>query len=402
MSNESVPSRSTREQAADLSVRLPTPTAAERARSDKLVRHISDEIERAGGSVDFTRYMELALYAPDLGYYRSGAQKFGARGDFVTAPDLSPLFAYCVAKQCQQILMHLGAGDILEAGAGNGALAAALLHELDTLECLPDNYFILELSGELQQRQAALIKQRVPHLLPRVYWLQALPDDGMRGVVVGNELLDAMPVHRFGVGEHGIQQLYVTLQNGRFAWDPRPANEEIRQRIEPLELPRDYTSEINFYAEAWVRSIAECLQAGVLLLFDYGFPRAEFYHPQRNQGTLMCHYRHRNHDDPLILVGLQDITAHVDFTAIAEAGQSSGLSFLGYTSQAAFLLSSGLDELVAASDPNARRQHLELAQQVNKLTSPAEMGELYKVIALGRGVDIDLQGFALHDRRGRL
>ena len=381
---------------------LPPPTPEETARSDELAQHVREEIAGAGGSIDFARFMELALYAPGLGYYRGGMQKFGAQGDFVTAPELSPLFARCIAKQCQQVFRHLSNGDIVEVGAGSGALAVVLLRELDAQQALPENYYILETSADLQQRQSALIAQEIPDLLARVRWLQTLPEDGIRGFVLANELLDAMPVHRFSVNEQSVQQLHVAWDGKGFVWHEKPADKALHERITPLRLAPGYTSEVNFHAEAWIKSMADCLKAGIMLLFDYGFPRAEFYHPQRCAGTLMCHYRHRNHPDPLLLIGLQDITAHIDFTAIAEAGVTNDLSLLGYTSQAAFLLSTGITEFAGASDHTNRKQHVELVQQVNKLTSPAEMGELYKVIALGREVDLTLDGFTLQDRRGRL
>jgi SAM-dependent MidA family methyltransferase len=379
---------------------LPPPTQTQREHHAALVRLICERA--AAGGIDFAHYMELALYAPGLGYYRGGAQKFGADGDFVTAAELSPLFAYCLAKQFHQILAHLGGGDLLEVGAGSGALAVELLRELERLDSLPRRYLILELSAELQRRQATLIRRALPHLHTRVHWLQTLPATPLRGVIFANELLDAMPVTRFRASEQGIEQLRVVCKDGHFKWCGQPASEAVRQRVQTLALPIPYISEINLAAEAWVHSIAEYLQAGVLLLIDYGFPRAEFYHPQRNQGTLMCHYQHRAHDDPLILTGLQDITAHIDFTAIAEAGFDAGLSVLGYTSQAAFLLSNGLDELAGTSGATGAREHMGLARQINTLTSPAEMGELYKVIAFGRDIDITLQGFSLNDRRGRL
>ena len=381
---------------------LPPPAPEEAARSDELARHVREEIANAGGSIDFARFMELALYTPGLGYYRGGIQKFGAQGDFVTAPELSPLFARCIAKQCQQVFRYLGNGDIVEVGAGSGVLAVALLRELDAQQTLPENYYILETSADLQQRQSDLIAQKIPDLLARVHWLQTLPEDGIRGLVLANELLDAMPVHRFSVNEQGIQQLHVACDGKDFVCHEKPADKVLHERVDPLDLAPGYTSEVNFHAEAWIKSIADCLKVGVMLLFDYGFPRAEFYHPQRRAGTLMCHYRHRNHPNPLVLIGLQDITAHIDFTAIAEAGVTNDLSLLGYTSQAAFLLSTGITEFAGASDHTNRKQHVELVQQVNKLTSPAEMGELYKVIALGREVDLTLDGFTLQDRRGRL
>ncbi len=379
---------------------LPPPTKTQREHQATLVHLICEQA--AAGGIDFAQYMELALYAPGLGYYRGGAQKFGAAGDFVTAAELSPLFARCLAKQLQQVLTHLGDGDLLEIGAGSGALAVDVLRELERLDSLPQRYLILELSAELQQRQAMLIQRALPHLHARVHWLQTLPAVPLRGVIFANELLDAMPVTRFRVSERGIEQLHVVCENGRFKWRARPASEAVCERVQPLALPIPYISEINLTAEAWVRSIAEHLQAGVLLLIDYGFPRAEFYHPQRDHGTLMCHYQHRAHSDPLILTGLQDITAHIDFTAIAEAGFDAGLSVLGYTSQAAFLLANGLHELADAVTTSPVWEHMNFARQVNTLTSPAEMGELYKVIAFGRDIDIALQGFSLNDRRGRL
>jgi SAM-dependent MidA family methyltransferase len=381
---------------------LPPPTPEETARSDELAQHVREEIANAGGSIDFARFMELALYAPGLGYYRGGMQKFGAQGDFVTAPELSPLFARCIAKQCQQVFGRVGNADIVEVGAGSGALAVALLRELDAQQALPENYYILETSADLQQRQSALIAQEIPDLLARVHWLQTLPNNDIRGIVLANELLDAMPVHRFSVNEQSVQQLHVAWDGKDFVWHEKPADKALHERIDPLRLPPGYTSEVNFHAEAWVKSMAGCLRAGVMFLFDYGFPRAEFYHPQRRVGTLMCHYRHRYHPDPLLLIGLQDITAHIDFTAIAEAGATNDLSLLGYTSQAAFLLSTGITEFASASDHTDSKQHMKIVQQVNKLTSPAEMGELYKVIALGCELDLPLDGFTLQDRRARL
>ena len=380
---------------------LPAPTAEEQALSDQLQHRIRDEIVAAGGAISFARYMELALYAPALGYYTAGKHKFGADGDFTTAPELGSLFARCLARQCQPILAELGGADILEAGAGSGALVADLLLELETYDVLPERYLILELSTELRARQAETLRARAPQHLERVHWIDRLPGT-VRGIVLANELLDALPMERLKVTETGVHRLDVVWENDCFAWRENPADAPIRDRIEPLALPSGYLSEINLQAEAWVRSVADVLQQGVMLLVDYGFPRAEFYHPQRMGGTLMCHYRHRAHDDPLMLIGLQDITAHVDFTAIAEAGIGAGLALAGYTSQAAFLMACGLDKLAASSDPDAVRTHLALTQEIKKLTLPHEMGELYKVIALGRGVQEPLMGFALHDRRGRL
>ncbi|MCR4346383.1 MAG: SAM-dependent methyltransferase [Sulfuricaulis sp.] len=380
---------------------LPLLTAEEQAQHDKITQRLREEIAAAGGEISFDHFMELALYAPGLGYYAAGKTKFGKQGDFVTAPELGPLFARCLARPCQALLRQLGGGDILEVGAGSGVLAADLLLDLESLGQLPKHYLILELSADLRAHQIETIRQKAPHLFGRISWLAELPDK-FRGMVVANELLDAMPVTRFKVTETDISELYVGWENEHFVWREKPASASVRARVEPLGLAAGYTSEINLCAEAWVRSIADILKQGTMLLIDYGFPRSEFYHPQRSQGTLMCHYRHQAHDDPLRLVGLQDITTHVDFSAIAEAATGAGLALAGYTSQAAFLLSSGMEQIMGASDPNDTRAHLTLTQQVKKLTLPHEMGELYKVIALARGVRESLPGFTLQDRRGRL
>lgn len=380
---------------------LPSLTPEEQAHQEKVTCRLREEITASGGVVSFARFMELALYAPGLGYYAAGKHKFGEKGDFITAPELGPVFARCVARPCHALLNQLGGGDILEVGAGSGALAAELLLELASLGRLPDRYLILELSADLHERQLETLRQKAPDLFERVHWLAELPRD-FRGLVLANELLDALPATRFKITENGVNELFVGWENEGFVWREKPGNESMRARILSLGLPSGYISEFNLHAEAWVRTIADTFKQGALLLIDYGFPRAEFYHPQRAQGTLMCHYRHLAHDDPLILTGLQDITAHVDFTGIAEAGIGAGLSLLGYTSQAAFLLDCGLEQIMAASDPNDVRAHLALTQQVKKLTLPHEMGELYKVIVLGRGVRETLPGFTLQDRRGRL
>jgi SAM-dependent MidA family methyltransferase len=387
---------------APVTAGLPAPDEHERALSERLSAVIRDEIARAGGTLPFVRFMELALYAPGLGYYSAGRQKFGATGDFVTAPEMGNLLARCLARNVAPILRELADGDLLEAGAGSGALAADLLLALAELGQLPRRYFILEVSAELRARQRATLAQRAAHLAGRVHWLDDLPPT-FRGVVLGNELLDAMPVQRFRVANGALRELHVAWEQDRFAWREAPPSAELEStvgpRIAPLALADGYNSEIGLAAEGWVRTVAERLAAGVVLLVDYGFPRHEFYHAQRTHGTLMCHYRQRAHSDPLILVGLQDITAHIDFTAVAEAAHATGLDILGYTSQGQFLVASGITDLANAADP---KTHLTLTQEIKKLTLPHEMGELFKVIAAGRGVDCVLPGFALNDRRGRL
>jgi SAM-dependent MidA family methyltransferase len=389
---------------------LPIPSDDEQAHSERLQALIRDEIAAANGLITFARFMELALYAPGLGYYAAGARKFGEAGDFVTAPELSPLFSQCLAQQCQQLLRHLGGGAILEFGAGTGTMASDILLELERLGTLPDHYLILELSADLQQRQQETLRRRVPHLFARIEWLSALPAPGFKGVILANEVVDAMPVHLIRFEEQGAREGFVSWQEGRFVWCDRPlSTPELQQQIATLQLELDaenfcrgYTSEINLVQRGWIRSLAGLLEQGVALIIDYGFPRHEYYHPERTGGTLMCHYRHRAHADPLILVGLQDITAHVDFTALAEAALDCGLEVLGYTGQAQFLLANGLGERIAAIDQSDARRYLEITQQVKKLTLPNEMGELFKVLALGRNYDGVLNGFMLQDRRHTL
>lgn len=379
---------------------LPLPSPEESAVSSQLTALIREEICQTG-SIAFSRYMQLALYAPGLGYYTAGKAKLGARGDFITAPESFPLFGRCLATTARDVLEQLGNGDILEVGAGSGKLAAELLRELARTGTLPRKYYILDVSPHLLARQQETLRDLAPDLLDRLQWLDKLPS-AFKGVIIGNELLDAMPVERFEVGAEEVHHLRVTWQENAFHWTHTAANAALATRVTPLQLPAGYQSEVGFLAEAWTRSVAEVLQAGILLLVDYGFPRAEFYHPDRSSGTLMCHYRHRAHADPFFLPGLQDITSHVDFTAIAEAGTECGLDVLGYTSQAAFLIGSGLEQVAGHLDPNDTRAHLALTEQIKKLTLPHEMGELYKVMALGRELARPLKAFSLQDRRARL
>jgi SAM-dependent MidA family methyltransferase len=383
---------------------LPPPDAQEQARSDALSQRIRVEIERAGDAIDFAQFMQLALYTPGLGYYSSGRDKFGASGDFVTAPELGSLYAACVARACAPLLRRLGAADVLEVGGGSGALAAALLRQWETLDALPRHYFILEVSADLRRRQAQRLARDVPHLAGRVRWLDCLPEPGLRGVIIANEVLDAMPAQRFCVQAGTVHRCSVAWESSGFRWHVEPVDAcfaaTVGARVDLAALPDGYTSEINLQAEAWLRSMAEVLAAGALLLVDYGFPRAEFYHPQRTSGTLMCHYRHRAHTDPLILVGLQDITCHVDFTALAEAGSDTGLRLAGYTSQAAFLLANGITQHTPPSEDASAQWSL--AHEVKVLTLPQEMGEMFKVMAFTRGDVPPVTGFELQDRRGRL
>jgi SAM-dependent MidA family methyltransferase len=356
----------------------------------------------------FDRFMELALYSPGLGYYTGGARKFGREGDFVTAPEVSPLFGQCVARQAAQVLDGLGGGDILELGAGTGALAADLLEALETLDRLPGRYRIMELSAELRERQRALLAERVPHHLPRVRWLDRMTGSPVRGLVLANEVVDAMPVSRFRTRGDGIEEQFV-VDDGRglaLRWGaartPGLARAVEQVRSDVGGLSEGYESEINLRCGPWVQMLAGHLAAGLILVLDYGYPRREYYHPQRTTGTLTCHYRHRAHFDPLFAVGLQDITANVDFTALAEAARAAGLEVMGFATQGHFLIGTGIGELVGGGDPGDVDAHMRQAQAVKTLTLPSAMGERFKVLGLGRGVDVPLLGFAVRDLRDRL
>lgn len=383
---------------------LPAPAPEALAHSQRLQLQIASAIREAGGWIPFSRFMELALYAPGLGYYSGGARKFGAAGDFVTAPEMTPVFAQTLAAQAAQI-MAASAPRILEAGAGSGRLAADLLLELELRKALPERYSILELSGELRERQHDTIMASAPHLLDRVEWLDQLPQK-FDGLVLANELLDALPAHIVRWCDDGIFERGVSVKADEFCWLERPAAGAVLAQAQKLATDSvpggGYLSEIGLATAAWTASWADILGSGALLLIDYGFPRREFYHPQRNEGTLMCHYRHHAHPDPFYLPGLQDVTVHVDFTLIAEAGTEAGLDFLGYTTQAAFLFNCGLTEVLARTPANDARRYLPVVSAAQKLISPAEMGELFKVIALGRGINQPLLGFVSGDRSATL
>jgi SAM-dependent MidA family methyltransferase len=383
---------------------LPAPDAEALAYSAALTRRLAAEIDKAGGWLGFDRFMELSLYAPGMGYYSGGARKFGAAGDFVTAPELTSAFSQTLGAQAAQILA-LSAPQVIEVGAGSGRLAADLLLELERRGALPERYAILDLSGELRARQRATIAERAAHLVDRVAWLDRLPAH-FDGLVLANELLDAMPVHLVAWRSEGICERGVAWQDERFVWIDRPAHGRLLERAQALAteyaIPPGYLSEICLAAPAWVDAWAGILRRGALLLIDYGFPRREYYHPQRAAGTLMCHYRHYAHGEPFYLPGLQDITAHVDFTAIVEAGCAAGLDLLGYTTQAAFLFNCGLTEVLARTPADDAARYLPLANAAQKLISPAEMGELFKVIALGKGLTEPLLGFLHGDRSATL
>lgn len=348
--------------------------------------------------------MQSALYAPGLGYYSADLQKFGAEGDFITAPELTPLFGQTLAQQCQQILPALTKPILFEFGAGSGRLCVDLLVALEKLNQLPDEYHILEVSGHLRERQRKLIAERVPHLVSRVKWLSQWPLSPFEGVVIANEVLDAMPVHRFLQKKEGLFESYVILnENNALEEIYKPCTDSRLMDYIHRVLPSDfypYQSEANLFVEDWIKQCSAMLKKGAFFIIDYGFPRHEYYHPERSQGTLMCHYRHIAHTNPLAYLGEQDITAHVDFTQVAEAAVLAGFHVAGFTNQASFLLSNGLLSLLA--DVQDEPIQINNQQAVKKLLEPHEMGELFKVMALTKQLELPLNGFQLQDKRASL
>jgi SAM-dependent MidA family methyltransferase len=382
---------------------LPPLFPAEEAHSQAVARMIRERLAAAGGWLSFETFMELALYAPGLGYYSAGGAKLGAGGDFTTAPELSDLFSVCVARQCAEVL-ELTGGTILELGAGTGRMAATLLETLASLGTLPERYAILEVSADLRDRQRTRIEQLPERLQKRVVWFDRLPSKPLTGVVLANEVLDALPCRRVVVREGVVRELGVigtdranaradtrdfVEQEGSADADLAAAWKTLAREL-PYELPDDYRTELCLRVDPWIASLADCVERGVMLLFDYGLPRAHYYHPQRTQGTLRCHYKHRVHDDPFINVGVQDITAWVDFTRVAEAADAAGLQVRGFATQAAFLLGLGIESLV---------RDLRQSSEARQLLLPGEMGEAFKAIALARNVDAPLRGFSVQDLR---
>jgi len=380
---------------------LPIPNADAQALSQQLALLIQDKISQNGGWLSFADYMHMALYTPGLGYYSGGAKKFGMGGDFVTAPEISPLFAQAMANQVAQVLVETQ-GDVLELGAGSGRLAVDLLLALQALNQLPAYYFILEVSTYLRQVQRESIQKSLPaNLAERVIWLDALPDNFV-GVMLGNEVLDAVPVHLIynptSTDAQALSERGVAF-NGEFYWQdkPLPAG-KLLDLVRTYELPDDYLTEVSPAALGLVAGLASALGHGAIILVDYGFSAREYYHPQRNLGTLMCHYQHYAHVDPLVYVGLQDITAHVDFSRVANAGEHNGLALMGFCSQAQFLMNCGILEILSQVSPHDMARYAPLAAAAQKLLSPAEMGDLFKVIALGKRLGQPLIGFAAGDK----
>ena len=391
-------------QSANQATSFPAPGQEAIEHSAQLIEVIKANIDQHAEGLTFAEYMEQVLYEPGLGYYSAGSRKLGKEGDFITAPEISPIFSCCLANAIQPAVKQYA--KILEVGAGSGKMAADILLHLESNNNLPGQYFILERSAELRERQQQTLTEKCQHLFNRVAWLDELPE-AFSGVIIANELLDALPVHR--VTKQNGQWLESTVQfkSDKFVWDTTPlTSNRLQKRLDSIEaqqgkLAEGYTTEINLAAEDWVSSITSSLDEGYVLLVDYGYSQHEYYHPQREQGTLLCHYRHQAHDDPFVYPGLQDITAHVDFTAMADSALDAGLKVRGYTTQMLFLMDTGLNELAEAMNSDDAEQQLQLATQIRKLTLPQEMGESFKVILFSKNTEDNLNGFAM-DMRDRL
>jgi SAM-dependent MidA family methyltransferase len=375
--------------------RLPEPVADERAHSDRLLQLLREQIA-SHGPMPFAQYMERCLYAPGLGYYSAGRTKFGSAGDFVTAPELGELFARCVVNAVQPVLAMLGGeADFLELGGGSGAFAEAALKALAASDALPRHYLILEPSADLRERQRERLQANLPaELNARVAWLDRPPEQDWRGVLFANEVIDALPATRFAMREGEVFEEYVALDGeGRLLRVDRPADALVAGAVRHVErdlgaeFADGYRSELLPQLPYWIQAVAGALVAGVMLFVDYGYVRREYYLPERDDGTLMAHYRHHAHNDPLYLPGLNDLTASVDFTALAEAGNSAGFGVAAYMPQAQFLIGAGLQQVFEQLQPADERGRLQLAQQAKKLMLPEQMGERFQAMLLARGLE---------------
>jgi len=369
---------------------LPEPDADSVAHSHRVAAYLCDRMSKSGGSISFAEFMHEALYAPGLGYYSAGAAKLGRDGDFVTAPEISPLFGYVLARQIARVLGQLDGGDVLEPGAGSGALAVSMLRKLGELGALPERYQILEVSADLRDRQKTRLAAEIPQLIDRVQWIEQMPDE-FSGVIVANEVADAMPVERFRIREDELEQQRVACADDRFVWQHAAAPPPLQRAIREVEtdigrsLEDGYVSEVSLWLTSWIGQLSRCVTRGMILLFDYGVSRHEYYAADRDAGWLRCQFRHRTHDDPLILPGIQDLSAWVDFTAVATAAVAEGMEVAGYTTQAGFLLHGGLEQELADFAELPIQQQVQLSAKVKWLTLPAEMGENFKCIGLCRG-----------------
>lgn len=385
---------------------LPEPPDELKRLSGSLASRIRESLD-SDGKMPFSRFMEMALYEPGLGYYSAGLHKLGASGDYTTAPELGPLFATCLARQAAELGESLGEYDILEIGAGTGQLAFDLLQAIPPNH-LPNRYRVLERSADLRRLQQENLAALAPELGSRVEWLEQPPGDEWQGLLLANEVLDALAVERFLINEDGVDQLCVATEGDRFCWATRPAPAVLRTSVDHaiadigIELPAGYQSEINPFTADWLKALCRGMSRGLALFIDYGYPRREYYLPERSDGTLMCHYRHRAHDDVFFWPGLQDITAWVDFTALAEAADENSLEVEGYCSQTLFLIGCGMEQVLSDYSQASLDGGLEISTQARQLTMPGMMGEKFQVMGLGRGLNRPLCGFSLQDLRHRL
>lgn len=364
---------------------------------------IQKEILKAKGIISFASFMELALYHPESGYYNADNFELGQHGDFTTAAEISPLFAKCLARQIQQINEEMPSSSILELGAGSGRLAHDLLTELESLNCLPDQYYIYEISPGLRKKQRALLQASLPQLSSRIIWLDTLPEN-FSGTIIANEVLDALPVHCFRIEDNKVWEKCVAFENQQFVFKLRESFSEEALRIkEEYALPEGYEFEINFKLKAFLEVLSRCLKKGMILFSDYGYGQKEYYHPERRLGTLCCFYQHRQDSNPLLLPGQKDITAHVDFTRVIDLASDAGFTLQGFTSQACFLLGCGLSTYVMEAEKTlAQAEQVNLHHAVKILTLPTEMGERVKFMALGKEMEMRLMGFEMQDRRREL
>lgn len=381
----------------------PLPNYEELKRSNLLTLKLKEEIEKKG-PISFATFMEMALYYPHLGYYNAESTTLGKEGDFTTAPEISPLFAQCFAKQCQQILNELGTGDMLELGAGTGRFAKDILTSLHKLGALPNHYYIYEISHGMRQKQQDFLRKTCPLFFARIIWLDTLPS-AFTGIIIANEVLDALPVHCFQIENNEIKERCVTVENNQFTWCLRtPTKPQLTERVLELKkhyhLPEQYASEMNLHLPTFIKQLISTLTKGMVLFADYGYGQQEYYHPKRSKGTLTCFYQHKKYENPLWYPGLFDITAHVDFTSVIENAIDHGCELNGYTSQAAFLLSCGILELAKEDEKHlSPADEVALHQAIKLLTLPTEMGDVIKIMALSKQMNLSLLGFQFQDRR---
>ena len=381
------------------------PDAFASRHSAAVARHLRGQIEDAGGVLPFDQYMDMALYAPGLGYYATGTRKFGQGGDFVTAPEIGPLFGRSLAREVGLVLETIDDACLLEFGAGSGALAQSLIEALSADGRLPSRYCILEISPDLRERQRQRLEPLAEHHGLKIEWLEQLPDEPLQGVILANEVVDAFAVTRFCVIQGRPWRAGISIDGDGFAWewiDDLDPDSGAAKIVQQYELVEGYISEVCPRAQAWIHALGVSLQRGLALVIDYGFPAREYYLPERSQGTLRCHYQHRAHNDPLILPGIQDVTCHVNFSALAEAGRTAGFDVLGYTSQESYLLALGLLDLATPQPEDDENVMLSRAAEVKQLILPSQMGEAFKVMALGKNIEQALAGFKLRDRSSSL